>query len=333
MNHDANTRGWAARWVMAAAMALAAVVLGTASVAQPTPAAPPAPSTSPAPAVTVGVPASRAASKVVVITIHGEIDRWTARSVARRIRLAQDAGADAIVFDIDTPGGEALAMLAISREIKTSTVKNTVAWVNRTAYSAGTVIALACREIVVANGSVLGDALPIEINILSGFKPIPDAEREKFLGPIMADLVDSARRSGHDEVLVQGFVRRGVELWLVEHTGTGERLFVTEEQYVAAVGREPERGVPTVPSITGSPDTSKTGPVGPARSTGTATLPDGKGSATDFIPASPNITPQLKEEVDRALDIQGSSTTRPDLRSAGHAGMYKPVDYVASGAG
>jgi len=369
MNPHANTRGRVARaprpaatfitlarWLVAALLAVALVAPATLVTAQTTPAAAPAPapappasappaSAPPAVASPVGVPASRAASKVVVITIHGEIDRWTARSVARRIKLAQTAGADAIVFDIDTPGGEALAMLAIARDIKTSSVKNTVAWVNRSAYSAGTVIALACREIVVASGSVLGDALPIEINILSGFKPIPDAEREKFLGPIMADLVESARRNGHDEVLVQGFVRRGVELWLIEHTQTGERLFVTQEQYSVAVGDEPDRGVPSAPSITGEPDTSKSGPVGPSRSTGTSTLPGPAGpsgsgggsesgsSKTDFIPASPNITPQLKDEVDRALDVKGSASSRPDLRSAAHAGLYRPIEYVASGAG
>jgi membrane-bound ClpP family serine protease len=321
-----------AAWIVAGVLALAALVWPAAVLGRQAG----TPGTK-APSGPVAVPAARAASKVALISIRGEIDRWTARSVARRIKAAEAAGADAIVFEIDTPGGEALAMLAISSAIKSSAVKNTVAWVNKTAYSAGTVIALACREIVVANGSVMGDALPIEVNILTGFRPIPDAEREKFLGPIMADLIDSARRNGHDEVMVQGFVRRGVELWLVEHRETGRRLFVTAEQFEAATGGYPVRGTPAVPAITGEVDTSKSGPVGPARDTGTSTLSggvaDGASEGTAFVPGSPNITRSLKQEVDQELATRGAISTRPDLTGPEHAGKYTMVEYVASGAG
>lgn len=284
----------------------------------------------------VSVPAARAAKNVAVITIHGEIDEWTERSVRRRIRAAEAAGADAIVFDINTPGGQLGAMLAISSTIKRSSIKNTLAWINPNAYSAGSVIALACREIAVNDGAAFGDALPIEINMLEGFKAIPDAEREKFLGPVMADLVDSARKNGQDELLVQGFVRRGVELWLVEHTETGQRLFVTAEQFKLATGNEPERGTAAVPSITGAVDTSETGPVRPAMPRtqrpreSNADAPDDE---TAYIPAAPNVSPSLRDEVNQELALRGTASTRPDLRSPEHKGKYRGIEYVASGAG
>src|SRR5205823_128486 len=80
---------------------------------------------------------------------------------------------------------------------------------------------------------------------------LPDAEREKMIGPLMAEVVDSARRNGYDEMLVQGLIRRGVELWLVENSRTGERLFVTAEQYEQAVGHAPVRREPGIGSVTG----------------------------------------------------------------------------------
>lgn len=283
----------------------------------------------------VSVPAARAAKNVAVITIHGQIDEWSERSVRRRIRAAEAAGADAIVFDIDTPGGHLGAMLAISSTIKSSSIKNTLAWVNPNAYSAGSVIAMACREIAVNDGAAFGDALPIEISMLEGLKPIPDAEREKVLGPVMADLVDSARKNGQDELLVQGFVRRGVELWLVEHTETGQRLFVTAEQFKLATGNEPERGTAAVPAITGAVDTSESGPVGPAmprrQRSGVAAADADEDTA--YIPAAPNVSPTLRDEVNQELAMRGTASTRPDLRTPEHKGKYRGVEYVASGAG
>ncbi|MBY0311611.1 MAG: ATP-dependent Clp protease proteolytic subunit [Phycisphaerales bacterium] len=299
---------------------------------------PPVSSASPTNQLYRGIPAARAAKNVAVITIHGEIDEWTARSVQRRIEFAEASNADAIVFDIDTPGGELQAMLVISGMIKRGKIANTVAWINPNAYSAGSVIALACREIVIAEGAAFGDALPIEISLFEGFKAIPDAEREKFLGPVMADLIESARRNGKDEVLVQGLVRRGVELWLIEHATTGERLFVTEAQYRVAVGEEPQRLSPTTRSITGPVDPKRrtrnlTG--GAARAPGSASpdAPGTAGKATDVVPAAPDMSPKLLAEVNQSLDNVGAPSVRPNLAAAEHAGKYKVIEYVSDGSG
>lgn len=279
------------------------------------------------------IPAARAARNVAIITIHGAIDQWTARSVIRRIKLAERDGADALVLDINTPGGEMTAMMVISTAIKQSSIKNTVAWINPQAYSAGAVIALACRERITAPAGQMGDALPIEISLLEGYKPIPDAEREKFIGPILADVVDSSRRSGVDENLVQGFVRRGVELWLVEHTKTGQRLFVTEAQYELAVGSKPVRINPTTKSVTG--------PIDPRASTPSKKRPSAPSSAgadgpqpTDIAPAAPAQSPKLTSEINTELAARGTpASPRPDLTSSEHGGQYRLVEYVADGRG
>ena len=111
--------------------------------------------TSPA---STAISAARKADVVCVLPIQGEMDALTVSGLADRLAKAKAAGADAIVLQLDTPGGDLLATLELCRQIKSEYPANTVAWVRPRAYSAGVITALACREIVVAPHAVLGDA-------------------------------------------------------------------------------------------------------------------------------------------------------------------------------
>ncbi|MHC4220235.1 MAG: NfeD family protein, partial [Planctomycetota bacterium] len=180
------------------------------------------------------VPAYRQANTVAVLTVHGPIDGITLRSLERRVRQARAAGADAIVFDIDTPGGALDATLDICHLVRTEAPANTVAWINPQAYSAGTIIALACREIVVSPNSAFGDAAPI-----SPFGPIPATERAKIESPLLTEVIHSARANHYDEKLVESFIGVGVELWMIENSDTGERAFVDRAEYRAVFDEDP----------------------------------------------------------------------------------------------
>ncbi len=187
-------------------------------------------------ATPAATPAYRQANTVAVLSIRGEIDRVTLRSLERRVRQAERDGAEAIVLEIDTPGGAVLATLDILHLIRTEAPTNTVAWVNPKAYSAGTIIALACREIVVAPDAAFGDSAPVSM-----LRPLPQAERAKQEAPILAEVIDSARRNHYDEKLVQAFVSVGVELWLIENKATGVQVFVDREEYDVVFGEDPPR--------------------------------------------------------------------------------------------
>lgn len=277
------------------------------------------------------VPAARAAQRVVIIPIHGAIDRATPSFVRRRLEAAAAEGVDAVVFDIDSPGGEVEATLRVCSLIKSSKVQNTVAWVNPRAYSGGAILALACREIVVTSAADLGDALPVIFTVWGELVPLGDAEREKFNGPLLAEVVDSARRNGFDELLAQGFIRRGVELWLVEHEDTGQKLFVNAVQYPVAVGAEPDRTLtPTAPSITGG--TGQPLPLITPDAPSPAIGPD-PNDETKFIPAAPGMSRELVEEVSDSLSIGQSASKRPSLATAEHAGKYRMLEYVSDGHG
>lgn len=188
---------------------------------------------------TAGVPAYRQADKVAVFTVHGVIDQVTLRSLERRFEQAKRDGATAVVLDIDTPGGRVDSTLDICHLLKTDAPANTVAWINPQAFSAGTFIALATREIVVAPNSRFGDAAPIMVSPFGGLMELPAAERAKLESPLLDEVIDSARRNRHDERLVQAFVSVGMELWLIEHRETGERLIVNRSEYNTVFGEDP----------------------------------------------------------------------------------------------
>ncbi|MBM44091.1 MAG: hypothetical protein CMJ36_03635 [Phycisphaerae bacterium] len=190
------------------------------------------------------VPAHRQASHATIITINGPIDSMTVQSVRRRLADAVDEGSDAIVIRLNTPGGELMSTLELCRMLKEDAPANTTAWISPHAFSAGTIIALACRSVVIQPGGMFGDSAPV-----SPLGPIPQAERAKLESPILTEVIDSARRNHRDERLVQAFVSVGVELWLLRNTATGERICVDAGEYEAIFGEAPPS---TIPSITPS---------------------------------------------------------------------------------
>ncbi|MEX0876025.1 MAG: hypothetical protein WD114_01080, partial [Phycisphaerales bacterium] len=204
----------------------------------------------------VSIPAARQADRVAVITVHGPIDAITAMSVTRRIEAAEKAGMDAMVLEVDSPGGELGAVLEISNAIKSSSIVNSVGWVNPDAYSGGAIIALACREIVTSDPASFGDAFIVTFGG-GGLRALSPDERTKLLPPLMADVTDSARRSGYDEYLVQAIVADGIELWLAEDIETGQRLAINAQEYRMLFGEDPPRGKPMLAEVTGGARTSR----------------------------------------------------------------------------
>ena len=292
------------------------LMLVSAAIAQPDT----TPTTVPTPSVASAVPAARQAQNVAVLTIEGPINAMTARSIERRLRAAEDAGADAVVIELDTPGGEVGAVLEICNTIKSSSIPNTVAWIRPDAYSGGAIIALACREIVASDPASMGDALPIQIGP-GGLQALPEAERQKILSPLIAEVVNSARANGWDEYLVQGLVALNVELWYVENIQTGERLCIDEREYRALFEGEPPRSSPRLNSARpmAEPNTSEAPAEVP-----TAT---GEGGPA-YTPPTPALA-GIADDVQQALEVPGQ---RPTLTEADR-GEWTLLGYAADGAG
>lgn len=219
----------------------------------------------------LGVAPHRAAKNVVVITLEGEIDSIMARSIERRVEAASKGGADAIVIEIDSPGGEVGAVLRICNAIKASPIKNTIAWIRRDAYSGGAIVALACREIIINEPSAFGDAQAVGIDPLRGLVGIKDKETlKKVLPPLISEVLDSARRHNsafneylRDEYLVQSIIANDVALWLIRNTSTGVEMCIDKAEFEMLFPGESTAGKPRLPDAPGTasaPDPAAAGP-------------------------------------------------------------------------
>jgi membrane-bound serine protease (ClpP class) len=97
---------------------------------------------------------------VYVISIEGMIDLGLAPFLSRILDEAQEAGAAAVVLDINTFGGRVDAAVAMRDALLTTPVR-TIAFVNQRAISAGALIALACNTLAMSQGGTIGAATPV----------------------------------------------------------------------------------------------------------------------------------------------------------------------------
>jgi membrane-bound serine protease (ClpP class) len=97
---------------------------------------------------------------VYVIAIEGMIDLGLAPFLSRTIREAQEAGAVAVLLDINTFGGRVDAAVAM-RDTLLNAPLRTIAYVNQRAISAGALIALACDTLIMTEGGTIGAAMPV----------------------------------------------------------------------------------------------------------------------------------------------------------------------------
>ena len=112
---------------------------------------------------------------VYVIPIDGVIDLGLAPLVARVLDEAAEAGAAAVILDINTFGGRVDAAVLIRDALLHAKVP-TVAFVNKRAISAGALIALAAEKIAMADGGTIGAATPVAMGA-PGAAPLPVAEK------------------------------------------------------------------------------------------------------------------------------------------------------------
>ena len=99
---------------------------------------------------------------VYVAPIEGMIDLGLAPFVDRVLREATDAGAAAVILEINTFGGRVDAAVVIRDALLNSRIQ-TVAFVNKRAISAGALIALATEKIVMGDGGTIGAATPVQM--------------------------------------------------------------------------------------------------------------------------------------------------------------------------
>lgn len=150
-----------------------------------------------------------------VIPIHGEFGtEITSKVFANCLKLAQSNEPVAVILEIDSGGGRVDTLMAMLEELDKYPKLRMVAYV-KNAYSAAAILAMSCKEIVMAPSAAIGAT----VVFTDGPDGTPRNISEKWESASRAKFTSVAERAGHDPLLVQGMMRMDIVLGLEEKEG------------------------------------------------------------------------------------------------------------------
>ncbi|MDE0088764.1 MAG: hypothetical protein OXU23_23790 [Candidatus Poribacteria bacterium] len=157
---------------------------------------------------------------VYVIDIRSEIGGGVSTYIKKGIQKAEQANADAIIFDVDTPGGKVDSAVRIIRSIQETQIP-TIAFVNRQAISAGAMISASCDQIVMTSGATIGDSAPVDAQ--------GNEAGEKIVSYIRGIIRSTAERQDRNPDIAEAMVDKRVFLVRLEN---GDIIKLRPEEYL-----------------------------------------------------------------------------------------------------
>ena len=158
--------------------------------------------------------------KVYVGHIDREIDLGLAPYVKRVVSEAESNNASAIIFRINTFGGRVDAATQIKDAILNSKVK-TIAFIDKRAISAGSLIALSCEKIVMVPGATIGAATVVD---QEGKK-----QAEKYQSYMRSEMRATAEKNGRRTDIAQAMVDERIIITDLQDDSTKLVTLTSEE--------------------------------------------------------------------------------------------------------
>lgn len=154
-----------------------------------------------------------------VISCQGMIDDGLFKSIKRRSEEAVSRGATYLIYEIGTYGGLLQAGDDISKYFILEIGKkvHTVAYITTEAISAGAMISVGCKDIIMLENTTIGDCAPI---VMGG--KLEGVEREKAESFTRVAFVRAAEANDYPEALLRAMVSQQLEVWQVENLETGK---------------------------------------------------------------------------------------------------------------
>jgi len=144
---------------------------------------------------------------VVVCPIEGMIDDGTLVLVQRAIREAEGEGVQALIFQVDTPGGRVDSAVAVTQAIIEADVRTIAYITGMGATSAGALISYACEDMVMEPGSTIGASAVVTMGA-EGTNPAG----EKATSFVRAKYRSLAEKNGHNPDIAEAMVDEDIEL-------------------------------------------------------------------------------------------------------------------------
>ncbi len=144
---------------------------------------------------------------VVVVPLKGEISPALVLFLRRAVKEAENAGAAALIFEMNTYGGELDAAEQMTTVLNHITIP-TYTFINTNAGSAGAIVALSTKHIYMAPVSAIGAAAPIQ----SSGEDLPATAKEKTISYFSALIRGAAQRNGHNPNIAEAFMNKEKEV-------------------------------------------------------------------------------------------------------------------------
>lgn len=178
--------------------------------------------------------AVRAYRHAVHIVVEGMIGPFMKEYLFRKLAQAESMGADLVILEIDSPGGEVEASLDVAARVRDVKWARTVAYIPRQALSGAAFLALGCDEIVMHPAANLGDAGPVVLG--------PDAifreASEKIVSHLARQLRDLAQAKGRPPALAEAMVDHQLEVFRYQHRHADRAGYFSKEEIESADDRE-----------------------------------------------------------------------------------------------
>ena len=179
------------------------------------------------------------AGKVVVIPVGQDDLILPARFefMKRTLTLCNVQGAEAVIFELDTPGGLAWDTISLMMQDLQGLKSRSFAFVNTRAISAGAMIAMATDTIYMAPASAIGASTPVS----GDGAPLAQAERAKNNSAFMGMARTVVREKGHDVRIIEGMIDmdRGLSINGQVIIPKGEIVTLDSEQATMLINGKP----------------------------------------------------------------------------------------------
>lgn len=178
---------------------------------------------------------------VVIIPTSGMVNAGMSAYITRVLHDTQKYPKRIIILEMDTFGGEVDAAFSIVDTMLNVKNAETIAYVKTKAISAGALIALSCKTLVMQNNTTIGDVAPLTYG-----KEGPKMLGEKFQSPIRAKFRTLAKRNGYPEKLTEAMVTEGLSVYQVQFKDTTIFMDSTE---LAEIKPETKKNIITIKTI------------------------------------------------------------------------------------
>jgi len=177
--------------------------------------------------------------KVIVIAVGEDDLIIPARFefMKRPLNLCNSQGAEAVIFELDTPGGLAWDTISLMMKDLQNLKTRSYAFVNTRAISAGAMIAMATDTIYMAPASAIGASTPVS----GDGTPLAAAERAKNNSAFMGMARTVVREKGHDVRIIEGMIDmdRGLIINGQVIIAKGEIVTLDSEQATMLINGKP----------------------------------------------------------------------------------------------